>query len=161
IYSIRYNLSNGYGYWGDEGVVTIKMDKTSPSTALFHDGPSYEDKEGKLFVSPETQFSLEAKDNLSGVAETNYSYRDGEEEVYEEPFSLDGADGDYAINYHSTDVADNVEPENSQEVYLDATLPVSTDDSDGEWHSSENVTVAITSIDGEGSGVQKIVYQKV
>jgi len=145
-----------------EADAVLVFDKTPPVTELSYDGPTYDSEDGKLFVSPETEFVLEADDGLSDIAETDYNYFDtvqhhSESGIYVEPFSLEGEDGSYVVGYSSTDVAGNVEPEKSEEVYLDSTPPVSSDGYDGEWHN-EDVPVIVISDDGEGSGVQAIHY---
>jgi hypothetical protein len=155
-----------------ESDVSIVVDQTSPTTELSTSGPKYESETGEVFVSSQTGFELSADDTnpvnpsieTSGVSGINYHYYsevyDSEQQIYEEPFSLEGEGGEYTVEYASVDVAGNTEPQNLQTFYLDSTSPVSSDDSDGEWHN-EDVTVAISSDDGEGSGVRKIVYEKV
>lgn len=143
--------------------VSFVYDNTSPETTISLQGPSFQSESGKVFVSPETEFALEAEDNLSGVAQTTFSVDEEEAQIYEEEFSLESRDGQHAIGYSSEDNAGNVEPTNSQEVYLDSTAPVSTDNSDGQWHNNE-VTVTLAAQDPpapdgtSGSGVQGVVY---
>lgn len=135
-----------------------RLDITPPKTSISHHGPSYVSDDGKFFISSETHFALEAEDDLSGVARTDYQIDDGVESIYEEEFGVAGEDGQHGIKYWSTDAAGNVEPRNTQEIYLDSTPPVSSDDSDGEWYNTD-VTVTITADDGEGSGVKEIIYK--
>jgi len=168
IHELYFNAKDKNGNWGNpEGFEVIPIDFTPPTTNFSYDGPSYEDEEGKLFISPETQFILEADDTnptdpsieTSGVAETNYQIDESEEQIYESGFSLQDelGDGMHEIKYQSDDVAGNKEPQNTQEVYLDSTSPTSTDDSDGEWHNVDVAVVIVATAD-DGSGVQAIYY---
>ncbi|MEX1068263.1 MAG: Ig-like domain repeat protein, partial [Patescibacteria group bacterium] len=146
---------------------SFKIDTDSPQTSLSAFGPYYEDEGGRVYVSPQTEFELSAEDETSGVSETDYAYyienQVSDVNVYTKPFSLESDDGRNTVSYQSIDNAGNVEEMESQEVYLDSTAPVSSDDSDGEWHNTD-VTVAITAQDPvapdgtPGSGVQGIVY---
>lgn len=159
----------------EEPDVSIVVDQTPPATELSMIGPKYESESGEVFVSSQTEFELSADDTnsvntsveTSGVSETDYRYYsetyDSEEQIYEEPVSLEGNDGEYIVEYDSTDVAGNVEPTNSQTFYLDSMPPISSDDSDGEW-CNKDVTVTVIAQDPSapdgtsGSGVQGIVY---
>lgn len=143
--------------------VTFTYDTTPPATSISYEGPTHEDEQGNQFISPQTSIALEAQDTLSGVEQTSYQIDDQEEQNYEEEFTVEGDDGFHEVQYYSIDIAGNEEEPNTQEVYLDSTPPVSSDDSDGEWHN-EDVTVLITAEDPSapdgtaGSGVKAIYY---
>jgi hypothetical protein len=146
---------------------SFKVDTNDPQTQLSSSGPYYRDEDGRFYVSARTEFELVANDKTSGVKETNFQYHtpqsDIGEQQYQGPFNLGGEDGQYVVNYQSTDYAGNEEHLNTQEFHFDSTPPISSDDSDGQWHN-EDVSITISSKDPEssdgtaGSGVQKIKY---
>ncbi|MEX1061760.1 MAG: peptidoglycan DD-metalloendopeptidase family protein [Patescibacteria group bacterium] len=192
IAGIEYDLGNGWQIYAgpflieQEGNVTVqyraidfagkveqtqsnsfKIDTTKPQTNIYFIGNYFQDFDGNVFISSQTEVELLATDEISGVAETIYynshSGQNGEEESYSVPFRLTGEDGEHTVLYQSVDVAGNDEEPNLQEVYLDSTPPVSSDDSDGDWHN-EDVAVVITAQDPNspdltpGSGVREMKY---
>jgi hypothetical protein len=85
------------GNSASEMTPTVKIDKTAPVTTH------------NVNVSGnQATVTLNASDNLSGVAATSYSVNGGATQTYSGPFTLTGA-GSYTITYSSTDVADNTE----------------------------------------------------
>ncbi|MEN3332301.1 MAG: hypothetical protein V7641_1666 [Blastocatellia bacterium] len=74
-----------------------KIDKTSPVTTHNVSGSGNQ-----------ATITLNASDNLSGVAATSYSINNGAAQSYSGPFTITGV-GSYTITYSSTDVAGNTE----------------------------------------------------
>jgi squalene-hopene/tetraprenyl-beta-curcumene cyclase len=98
-------------------------DAIPPTTILSIGEPKY--VTDTIYVTPDTPFLLDATDNPggSGVALTAYKIRNATYDsswlTYTETFYLTGlTDGVYAIDYNSTDNANNVEPTNTINVTL-------------------------------------------
>ena len=109
------------------------VDNIPPTTLLTIGEPKHLDLMGNVYVSSATPFTLTAEDNPggTGVASTSYrvhnsSYDTGWLE-YSAPFYFTGlSDGEYSIDYYSTDNIGNTEPTNTATVILDNTPPTTT-----------------------------------
>ncbi|MFQ6127112.1 MAG: OmpL47-type beta-barrel domain-containing protein, partial [Candidatus Heimdallarchaeota archaeon] len=123
----------------------IKIDKTKPITDLSIE-PLYIEKDGTLYVTNITEFTLIPTDSGSGVAHTSYRINGNEWINYNGPFTLVGPDGTYNLDYNSTDTAGNIELTNTIKVILD-TAP------------SKDTTPPITTLNiGEPKYVTDITY---
>lgn len=162
--TLQYRAIDQAGHVEQPRSRLFKIDNAPPQTQISNSVPSFESEDGKVYVSGQTRFSLSAVDETSGVAMTNFDSAGGEPaQNYQETFGLGGQDGKHVVSFHSTDHAGNVEATKSREVYLDSTAPLSSDNSDGQWHNKD-VIVAIVSKDPPapdgtpGSGVKEIDY---
>jgi hypothetical protein len=113
--------------------ITVGADAIPPTTALTIGSPKYTDIGGNVYVTSSTSFSLLATDNLggSGVASTAYKIRNATYDsgwlTYAAAFCLtEPADGNYFIDYNSTDNVGNTELTNTATVILDNTPPTTT-----------------------------------
>ena len=118
---------------GNEALTPV--DETPPTTTLTIGDPQYTNSSGSDYVTSDTPFALSAEDNVggSGIAATAYrisntSYDSGwTSYVASTEFHLTGlANGEYQIDYNSTDNAENLEPTNVSTVFVDNTPPVTT-----------------------------------
>jgi uncharacterized repeat protein (TIGR01451 family) len=114
----------------DLNIPLTPIDANPPTTQILKGEPHYIDGSGNTYVTSATSFTLIADDGPdgSGVAATYYRQHnanyDSNWKEQPNPFYMIGLDdGDYSIDYYSTDVAGNVEPTNTQEVTLDNTAP--------------------------------------
>jgi hypothetical protein len=110
-------------------------DSVPPITTPTIGDPQYTDPSGNVYVTSATPITLSAEDNVggSGVATTGYRIRNG---AYDSgwtasappiEFYLTGlADGEYFIDFNSTDNVGNVEGTNTQVVILDNNAPLLT-----------------------------------
>jgi hypothetical protein len=128
VYMISLNIPGGFA-------VASVVDNTPPTTTLAISSPKYVDSSGNIYVTSSTPFTLSAEDNVggSGVSTTGYRIRNTSYDsgwITSTPpieFYLTGlADGEYFIEYNSTDSIGNVETPNVQEVILDNTPPTAT-----------------------------------
>ena len=110
--------------------VGIPADTTPPTTILTIGLPQYTDSGDNLYVTSGTSFNLLATDDPggSGVASTGYRIRNTTYDsgwlAYSTSFYLTGLiDGNYFVDYNSTDNAGNVEATNTKIVILDNTPP--------------------------------------
>ena len=99
----------------------INIDLTKPTTAAIIPGVS---QNQELFPGPVT-VTLNASDNLSGVASTSYSVDGGPTQIYTSAFSIT-ADGVHTVEFWSVDVAGNTEVHKTRIVKIDSTAPVVT-----------------------------------
>jgi len=92
-----------------EILYNIILDLTPPVTEIIID-PFYDDGLGNIYVTLATQFTLEATDEVSGVAHTYYWIDDGPVNEDILTFSLtDLPDGIYRIHFQSIDEVGNEE----------------------------------------------------
>jgi len=111
-------------------------DPVPPTTTLTTGNPQYTDPSGNVYVTSATPFTLSAEDNAggSGVATTGYRIRDAASynsgwtaSAPPIEFYLTGlSDGEYFIDFNSTDNVGNVEDTNTKKVILDNTAPLLT-----------------------------------
>jgi len=99
-------------------------DGTSPkSTILFQNSPKYSSQKNK-YLGQGVQFSLTAKDKLSGT-KAIYLSINGEPYMNFEEFPQNQKDGKYVIYYYSVDNVGNAESPKTATVFVDFTAPVS------------------------------------
>jgi hypothetical protein len=133
VYNIEYNSTDNLGNMEMPQTRGVILDSTPPTTTIDIGEPKYVDLTDNIYVSSATPFTLSAEDNPggSGVASTFYriyntSYDTGWLE-YSAPFYLAGvSDGEYSIDYYSTDNIGNTEPTNTATAILDNTPPTTT-----------------------------------
>jgi hypothetical protein len=108
-------------------------DTEPPTTALEIGEPKYVDPMDNIYVTSATPLTLTAEDNPGGigVASTFYRiYNSSYDTVwleYSASFYLTGlTDGEYSIDYYSTDTIGNTEETNTATVILDNTPPSTT-----------------------------------
>ena len=115
---------------------SIYLDKIAPKTSL--EATSSFEKGSRLYVSPKSKISLNATDNKSGVREIKYSTRGVNNEVYEGSFSLEKYHGVTSVNYRATDIVENVEANNYQEIFVDSLRPSTQLEFMGEYFEVAN-----------------------
>lgn len=116
--------------------VVIVSDSTPPVTTLSYGDPNCIGD--YIFITSATPLTLDAVDDVTGVAYTVYYIDAGTPvTVYDNgagddnpnigeittTFYMTGTDGVHTVYYHSVDYAGNVETTNSQEYFLDNTGP--------------------------------------
>jgi hypothetical protein len=135
-----------------KNVSGIQIDRTAPSTAASVSG-------GRTngWYSADVDFTLDASDNLSGVADTLYSIDGGPAQSYSAKVTI-GTNGTHTVTYWSKDKAGNVEDKtgNSITLKIDKDPPsldgkATTAPNTNGWYAGD-VTVAWTCSD-TGSGL--------
>lgn len=134
----------------------IRIDRSAPTTMADAADPLPSGWHGK----PVT-VTLDAHDNLSGVATTQYTVNGGDPKAYTEAFTID-ADGVYSIEFWSTDAAGNVEkPGAPLTVKVDTTAPTTEVTNpvspDSGWFVTSGIPFAFEASDA-GSGIAGIYY---
>jgi outer membrane protein assembly factor BamB len=99
--------------------VMIRIDATPPSTQVALSGPA---GGNGWYVGP-VQVALGATDNLSGMAGTYYAIDGGATQTYSGPFTI-STNGVHTVLFWSRDQANNIESQQSREVRIDATAPL-------------------------------------
>ncbi len=149
----------------DEAAITIvQTDSTEPETWLTIGDPKCWIDE-TAFLTSSTSITLLADDNPggTGVASTFYRIYNATHDsgwlVYSEPFYLTGlSDGEYWIDYYSTDNAGNTEATNTDPVVLDNTGPsITVSNPPAGWALQDGVTFMGTIVDS-GSGVSSMCF---
>lgn len=109
------------------------VDNIPPTTLLTIGEPKYLDLMGNVYVSSATPFTLTAEDDPGGTGLASTFYRiynityDTDWLEYTAPFYLtDLSNGEYSIDYYSTDNAGNIEATNTATVIIDNTPPTTT-----------------------------------
>jgi len=104
--------------------LTIVEDKVSPATSLAIDGVSGSD--GKYRSDVLVTLAAEDNPNGSGVAETAYNINNSSWVRYSEPF-LVNLDGNFAVQYNSTDYAGNVEQTKMENITIEKPIKINND----------------------------------
>ncbi|MFN7252527.1 MAG: OmpL47-type beta-barrel domain-containing protein [Anaerobacillus sp.] len=129
----------------DQKTVVVKIDKTAPVTSA--DASSTWSKES-------VNVKLTVEDKLSGPAQTFYSINGS---MLKEGISFDVIEeGVNKVSFFSIDKAGNVEDQQTIEVKIDKTAPVTNADVPSTW-SKEPVNVELT-VEDKLSGVAKTFY---
>ncbi len=155
----------------DLNIPLTSIDATPPTTKILMEGPHYIDAIGNTYVTSATSFTLIADDGPdgSGVAATYYrQYNATQDSNWKEqpnPFYMTGMDdGNYSIDYYSTDVAGNVEPANTQNITVDNTPPTTAPSigdpkyTSGKTYVTPDTPFTLTATDA-GSGVKLTTYR--
>ncbi|WHY02594.1 GDSL-type esterase/lipase family protein [Neobacillus sp. DY30] len=104
-----------------DGVEVTAADSTAPVTVATVTPAQPDGLNG--WYTNDVKLSLNASDNLSGVAKTKYSFDGGNTwKTYTEPITIN-QDGKYDISYRSLDNAGNMEEKQNISINLDATAP--------------------------------------
>src|SRR5581483_370249 len=106
-HSLSYRSVDNVGNVEAARSVSLRVDLTPPQTTLTVGGP-VTSIFGIDIVTPQSQLSLSATDNLSGAAATYYSVDGAAEQAYAGPFSLSA--GRHSVSFRSVDRAGNAEP---------------------------------------------------
>lgn len=136
-------------------------DSVPPTTTLTIGDPKYVDPSDNVFVTSNTPFTLSAEDNVggSGVATTGYRIRNATYDsgwITSTPpieFYLTGlADGEYFIDYNSTDNAGNIETIHTVSVTLDNSGPsIVVENPPAGWALQDGVMFIALSTDASGT----------
>lgn len=132
----------------------LNIDLTKPSTSAIIPGNQ------EWFTGP-VSVTLNASDNLSGVATTFYRIDGGSAQTYTTTFSI-ASDGVHTVEFWSVDVASNTETHQTRTVKIDSTPPVTQASVSGaagtnNWYRSA-VQVSLSASDNV-SGVQSTFYR--
>jgi len=143
-----------------------------PPTTLLHIGEPKFVVNDTTYLTSATPIELIAEDNPYGSGLSSTAYRiyndalDIDWIIYMQPFYLTGlSDGNYHIDYYSTDYVGNIEPTNMVTVILDDTPPTTTLTigepkyaTDITYVTSET-TFTLEADDNAGSGIYFIAYR--
>jgi hypothetical protein len=103
---------------------TVIVDTAPPVTSLNYSRPNYPTAT-TTYVSKNTTFTLNASDDISGVANTYYKVDSESWTKYTSPFTLSNlTDGIHTLYFYSIDQLDNKESTQSFNLTLDNTEPV-------------------------------------
>ena len=142
-------------------ITSTPPDGTPPNTTLTVGDPNYIDLGGIVHVASGTQFTLSAEDNTggSGVANTGYCVRNG---TYNSGWSTSAppiefyltglTDGEYFIDFNSTDNVGNIETTHTVSVTLDNSGPsIVVENPPAGWALQDGVTFIALSTDLSGT----------
>jgi hypothetical protein len=131
--------------------ITIQINNTPPVTTISVGAPSFVAANG-TYVTGSSVFTLSATDDLSGVATTEYAI-DGGPWILYAPFTLP-TEGTHTIRYRSTDIAGNIEADQTLSVIVDNTPPTGsiTINNGAGYTGTSAVNLSISATDGTGSG---------
>jgi V8-like Glu-specific endopeptidase len=139
-------------------IYTFKYDDTSPSSSL-----NYTAVQSPDIVTINTEFSISSSDiDGSGIFNISYRINDTSWFGYSAPFTLSGfSDGYISIDYYATDLTGNIEPINSETVYLDRDPPSTNIHYIDYGISFINASTifSFSGDDGAGSGVNNTYYR--
>jgi hypothetical protein len=157
IYHIEYYSADNAGNVEETQSETDKLDNIDPVTTKTVGDPKYPYAEGDWYVTSETTFTLSCADEEAGCDYTKYRINGGELQTYTDPFTLEGLDGVYTIEYYSVDNVENEESVQTEIDYLDNTAPNITilepNQMEDEFGCEANIFTVKTSIFDLGSGL--------
>ena len=128
IHSVNYYAVDSAGNQEYEKTETVKIDTTPPTTTLNIGTPKFTTGTD-VYVTTATSFTLSPSDNPEGSGVATTYYRVYPVGAVPPPFDsgttfqISDGDGEYIIEYYSTDNAGNEESLNSETVILDNTPP--------------------------------------
>ncbi|NYE36076.1 glucose/arabinose dehydrogenase/PKD repeat protein/type 1 glutamine amidotransferase [Nocardioides cavernae] len=156
-HTVAYRSTDEAGNVEDSQESEVKVDTVTPATGATQEKAG----DGVKVV-------LDATDATSGVASTEYRVDGGSWTAYTAPVVVTGA-GDHVVRFRSTDVAGNVEEEQSIDLTVDGppadttapvttvkTDPASPDGTAGWFTTAPKVTLTATD---QGSGVARTEYR--
>src|SRR3989441_11363169 len=140
----------------DDAAQPVRVDGLPPITTASLSGQSGLNG----WYTGNVSVSLAAKDDVSGVARTNYSLDHGAWQTYVGAF-LVTVDGDHSLSYFSTDNAGNIEATKTAEIKVDGTPPVTSTAFRGTVNGSAFLTpINVTLLPSDfGSGVASTRYR--
>lgn len=138
------------GLTGFSPPAEFSVDQVKPATTISKSGTLGDNGWYKTDVTA----TLSCSDAASGCASTKYRIDAGAWNTYSTPFTI--TTGTHTIDYYSTDVAGNIEIQQTGTVKVDKAVPSTTDNSDTNWHNSD-VTITLTCSDA-ASGCASTKY---
>src|SRR6185369_9487597 len=141
---------------GDTATLTspiVRIDLTAPVTTSAVAGTAVPGN--TQWYKDFAQVTLTRTDNLSGLQGTLYTIDGGPRQLYQSPFTIQ-TDGSHTVNYWTTDVAGNIETQQSRVVNIDVNAPV-TQISAGNGYYPSPTQITLTATDS-GSGVANTFY---
>jgi hypothetical protein len=146
----------------DGAAFSFYIDKEPPLISIEIGGDQYKGK--YIYTSERTLFTIIATDDKSGVAKVTYGLNNPLlQREYSEPFSLKG-EGLHSITYASADNVGNMTLPQTQQVYVDKSIPVSKAYFSGTHFNNRDTTFItshtkiILSAFDTGSGIQNLNY---
>jgi hypothetical protein len=145
--------------YSDIWMTIVLVDKAAPSTFINYAAYS---SEGKDWISADSQISLSAIDEETGVKATYYQIDAKQWQIYSQPFNLSSlGDGAHTIQFYSIDYFENEEDVKTQTVYLDSTgpsidAPMRYPSGDVEVGQAVKISVNVTDL---GSGIKEVILQ--
>ena len=156
VYEVSFYATDHAGNIENLSSMEVMIELSLPISSL-----SLQGSEGKAgwYVSAVIG-DLSATDPLSGVAQTLYRL-DGSD-WHESQGQIEIGQGQHALDYYSIDVAGNMEPIRSSDVWVDILSPTTVDSTQGEagmegWFVSQ-VAVSLSPYD-DGSGLDRTLYK--
>jgi hypothetical protein len=155
-YEIAYRTIDMAGNAEEPRTVNFIVDKTPPSTVVDINEPSGSNG----WYGGTVVISMDCKDDLSQNNHTEYSVNGGPWIPFNGPVSFSD-DGEYTVNYRSTDEAGNIEATQTTSFKIDTTAPVVTavlpSPGANGWYNTE-VPISFEATDNL-SGVSTIEYR--
>jgi hypothetical protein len=131
------------------------IDNIPPTTTREIGEPKYVDPMDNIYVTSATLFTLTAEDNPGGTGVESIFYRiyDAGWLEYSAPFYLTGlSDGEYSIDYYSTDIIGNTESTHTITVTLDNSGPlIVVENPPAGWALQDGVTFIASASDSSGT----------
>lgn len=109
----------------EEHTAHLYIDDAPPSSTLTIGNPQSRSKEGRLFISGSTQFTIASADAGSGVAQIEYRLDKNDWSIYREPFRISD-EGEHRLEYRGVDELNNIETVKSVRITVDNTPPITT-----------------------------------
>ncbi len=127
-----------------EKTLAVIIDNSAPLSELSLGDPKHEAADGKIYLSGQAEFTLNASDAFSDVSGLEYRLDSGEWTGYV-PFSI-SSEGTHWVEYRSSDTLGNLEMTRAIEVVVDITAPLTEISTGDPKHLSETGTLFATGL---------------
>ncbi|MBU4234695.1 MAG: exo-alpha-sialidase [Proteobacteria bacterium] len=156
IWEVEYYSSDIAGNSEPFKTLTCQVDKTDPITSLSSNTTTNENG----WRDADTKVTLLPSDNLSNVDISRYRLNGGSWQTYSSPFLLE--DGEWTVEYYSTDLADNEETHKTGELRIDkespsASINTNTTPNSKNWRNK----ITLTTLSCTDTNPHTIMYQCV
>jgi hypothetical protein len=125
-HTLKFRAVTSVNNWSPVQFVEVFVDLTMPTTeAKFPDEKFHKDEMGLIYVAQNSPMTFVAQDNLSGVANIQYSWDGQNFNEYTKPVILEKT-GKQTLYYRSNDRVGNTETVKRVELIVDGTAPNSS-----------------------------------
>jgi len=148
-HQIDFNAVDVAGNWTDLNTIYTAVDKSAPSTSDDHNAG---------WQAFDANVHLTCSDSYSGCSITKYRIDGGTWQTYDTNVLFD-SDGNFQLDYNSTDVAGNIETTTSIWVAIDKSAPSTSWDGNHDTWQAFDANIHLTCDDNSLSGCSVTKYR--
>ena len=165
--TIVYNAEDRVGNMSEDEYLFVHMDNDPPLTNIVFGEPQFY-KSQVLYIRSATRIKFEAVDNHSNVNKTLFAIDEGQNNIFEQEFTVNG-EGIHSISYFSIDNVNNEERLKIERFEIDNSPPSinysfsvqsasRVDDDNGRFDVYPNYSVMFVSATDRDVGTENLYY---